>query len=268
MHEARRTARRSCSSGSVSATRGNDLPAALSGGEQQRVAVCASLAHRPGLLLVDEPAGELDARVRRDGLRAARGARSRGRRDAALVVSHDRDASGDRRPDRPRARRTRRRGGRGRKGAGAGSRRLPGRLDPASWRAGSRRRHGRARGEDRPPAAPRRGCQRWPKRPVAGSGNGRADRRAARSREGVREAARARGFRPHREAGIADRPRRPVGNGEDDRSPPPRRSRPSHGGRGRRRGDGADRAVPAPRSQTCGGRRSRSSPRSRGSSPT
>lgn len=70
----------------------DDRPGMLSGGEQQRVALCAALAHRPRLLLADEPAGELDAE-NAETVYALIAELVRERRTTALVVSHDEAAA-------------------------------------------------------------------------------------------------------------------------------------------------------------------------------
>ena len=68
--------------------RADARPAELSGGEQQRIALCAALAHSPRLLVADEPTGELDEATAGTVLDLlAELAREEGA--AALVVSHD-----------------------------------------------------------------------------------------------------------------------------------------------------------------------------------
>ena len=63
-------------------------PAELSGGEQQRVAVAASLAHRPRLFLADEPTGELDAASARHVYDTI-GELIKAENCTAVIVSHD-----------------------------------------------------------------------------------------------------------------------------------------------------------------------------------
>jgi ABC-type lipoprotein export system ATPase subunit len=63
-------------------------PQELSGGEQQRIAVCAALAHRPRLFLADEPTGELDAENARR-LFELIGDLVRTEKTTTVLVSHD-----------------------------------------------------------------------------------------------------------------------------------------------------------------------------------
>ena len=63
-------------------------PAELSGGEQQRIAVCAALVHRPRLFLADEPTGELDG-ANAELVYRAIGDLAREAGCTVLVVSHD-----------------------------------------------------------------------------------------------------------------------------------------------------------------------------------
>lgn len=70
------------------ADRRRSHPQELSGGEQQRIAVCAALAHRPRLFLADEPTGELDAANARL-LFELIGELVRSERTTTVLVSHD-----------------------------------------------------------------------------------------------------------------------------------------------------------------------------------
>jgi ABC-type lipoprotein export system ATPase subunit len=63
-------------------------PGELSGGEQQRVALCAALAHRPRVFLADEPTGELDSKTA-DQVYDVLAELVREHRCTTVIVSHD-----------------------------------------------------------------------------------------------------------------------------------------------------------------------------------
>lgn len=67
--------------------RANQLPDRLSGGEQQRVAVCRAVAHRPALLLADEPTGNLDTETA-DGVLDLIFDLSQGSQTTVMIVTH------------------------------------------------------------------------------------------------------------------------------------------------------------------------------------
>ena len=70
------------------ADRANHRPAALSGGEQQRVAFCRALANEPKVLLADEPTGNLDPATS-DQVFGALMALARDTGLSALIATHN-----------------------------------------------------------------------------------------------------------------------------------------------------------------------------------
>ena len=66
------------------------LPPQLSGGQQQRVAVARALAHKPEVLLLDEPFGALDAKIR-EGLRRTIREVQRELGITTILVTHDQE---------------------------------------------------------------------------------------------------------------------------------------------------------------------------------
>ncbi|MEQ1579028.1 MAG: ABC transporter ATP-binding protein [Steroidobacteraceae bacterium] len=66
------------------------LPTQLSGGQQQRVAVARALAHKPEVLLLDEPFGALDAKIREELRRTIRQVQ-RELGITTVLVTHDQE---------------------------------------------------------------------------------------------------------------------------------------------------------------------------------
>ena len=69
--------------------RENDYPSALSGGEQQRVAIVRALIHEPGIILADETTGNLDSRTGASIVELIRDAAGRDRKTVVLVTHNE-----------------------------------------------------------------------------------------------------------------------------------------------------------------------------------
>lgn len=65
----------------------NDLPLALSGGEQQRIGIARAIVNKPAILLADEPTGNLDPELSTDIMQLFQDLNSVGA--TVLIATHD-----------------------------------------------------------------------------------------------------------------------------------------------------------------------------------
>ncbi len=69
-------------------TRAHNLPFNLSGGQQQRVSICRSLVNDPGVLLADEPVGNLDSESAKVVMETLKDINRRDKK-TVILVTHD-----------------------------------------------------------------------------------------------------------------------------------------------------------------------------------